>query len=147
MALSLSSSSSSSSSSSLYTHSATTLTASQFSTPKLLFPSRVSFSNFPTKFNNNNNYQNNHNLSSNEYNYSSASQKWRANVSFFPAFLNKGKDAKVLKEKLLEAIAPLDRGAEATPEDHQRVEQVPIRFTIYLGCCVWFHLRSENICK
>ncbi|XVE48686.1 hypothetical protein DITRI_Ditri01bG0022300 [Diplodiscus trichospermus] len=51
-------------------------------------------------------------------------KKWRINVSFFPAFLNKGKDAKVLKEELLEAIAPLDRGADATPEDQQRVDQL-----------------------
>lgn len=118
----------SSSSSSLCLHSATVLTGSQFSTPQLLFPSRVSFSYFPTKLNNN--YQNNCNLSSSEYYHSSASQKWRASVSFFPAFLNKGKDAKVLKEELLEAIAPLDRGAEATPEDQQRVEQVTICFTV-----------------
>ncbi|XP_024039904.1 probable plastid-lipid-associated protein 4, chloroplastic isoform X2 [Citrus clementina] len=112
----------SSSSSTLCLHSATVVTGSQFSTPQLLFPSRVSFSYFPTKLNNN--YQNNRNLSSTEYYHSSASQKWRASVSFFPAFLNKGKDAKVLKEELLEAIAPLDRGAEATPEDQQRVEQI-----------------------
>ena len=39
-------------------------------------------------------------------------------------FLNKGKDAKVLKEELLEAISPLDQGADATPEDQQRVDQV-----------------------
>ncbi|KAK8522308.1 hypothetical protein V6N13_115284 [Hibiscus sabdariffa] len=51
-------------------------------------------------------------------------EKWRVHVSFFPAFLNKGKDAKVLKEELLEAIAPLDRGADATPEDQQRVDQL-----------------------
>ncbi|KAJ7968091.1 Plastid-lipid-associated protein [Quillaja saponaria] len=53
-----------------------------------------------------------------------ASEKWRAKVSFFPAFLNKGKDAKALKEELLEAIAPLDRGAAATPEDQQRIDQI-----------------------
>ncbi|GMI87958.1 FIBRILLIN3a [Hibiscus trionum] len=51
-------------------------------------------------------------------------EKWRLNVSFFPAFLNKGKDAKVLKEELLEAIATLDRGADATPEDRQMVDQL-----------------------
>ncbi|KAK4271161.1 hypothetical protein QN277_019895 [Acacia crassicarpa] len=55
---------------------------------------------------------------------SSASQKWRAGVSFFPAFLKKGKDAEALKDELLEAIAPLDRGADATPEDQQRVDQI-----------------------
>ncbi|GKV23846.1 hypothetical protein SLEP1_g33535 [Rubroshorea leprosula] len=54
----------------------------------------------------------------------SAPEKWRANVSFFPAFLNQGKNAEKLKEDLLEAIAPLDRGAEATPEDQQRVDQI-----------------------
>ncbi|KAK6254011.1 hypothetical protein QUC31_015731 [Theobroma cacao] len=63
----------------------------------------------------------------NSYNLSRTSasdEKWRANVSFFPAFLNKGKDAKALKEELLEAIAPLDGGADATLEDQQRVDQI-----------------------
>ncbi|KAF3435163.1 hypothetical protein FNV43_RR22250 [Rhamnella rubrinervis] len=56
---------------------------------------------------------------------SPASEKWRANVSFFPAFLNIGKkDAKTLKDELLDAIEPLDRGADATPEDQQRVDQI-----------------------
>ena len=59
--------------------------------------------------------------------------RWRAGVSsfsFLPSFFtgNKGeKDAEKavrLKEGLLAAIAPLDRGAEATPEDKERVEQV-----------------------
>ncbi|KAJ4823281.1 hypothetical protein Tsubulata_028458 [Turnera subulata] len=59
-------------------------------------------------------------LSSNPSNF----DRWRAKVSFFPAFLNKGKDAKALKEELLEAIEPLDRGADATPEDQQRVDQI-----------------------
>ncbi|XVF68118.1 hypothetical protein PTKIN_Ptkin10aG0177500 [Pterospermum kingtungense] len=69
-------------------------------------------------------------VTSNSHNYLSrtssaaSDDKWRVNVSFFPAFLNKGKDAKVLKEELLEAIAPLDRGADATPEDQQRVDQL-----------------------
>ncbi|CAL4935493.1 unnamed protein product [Urochloa decumbens] len=58
--------------------------------------------------------------------------RWRAGVSsfsFLPSFFtgNKGeKDAEKamrLKEELLTAIAPLDRGAEATPEDKERVEQ------------------------
>lgn len=57
---------------------------------------------------------------------STASEKWRAKVSFFPAFLKKGKDAKTLKEELLQAIEPLDRGSEATPEDQQRVDQVSL---------------------
>ncbi|XP_050209854.1 probable plastid-lipid-associated protein 4, chloroplastic [Mercurialis annua] len=55
---------------------------------------------------------------------SSSDDKWRAKISFFPAFLKKKKDANVLKEELLDAIAPLDRGAEATPEDQQRVDEI-----------------------
>lgn len=54
----------------------------------------------------------------------SSSQKWRARVSFFPAFLNKKKDVNAIKEELLEAIEPLDRGAEATTEDQKRVDEV-----------------------
>ncbi|CAO1943814.1 unnamed protein product [Urochloa humidicola] len=60
--------------------------------------------------------------------------RWRAGVSsfsFLPSFFtgnNKGeKDAEKairLKEELLAAIAPLDRGAEATPEDKERVEEI-----------------------
>ncbi|CAN6316134.1 unnamed protein product [Urochloa humidicola] len=60
--------------------------------------------------------------------------RWRAGVSsfsFLPSFFtgnNKGeKDAEKamrLKEELLAAIAPLDRGAEATPEDNERVEEI-----------------------
>ncbi|KAJ6711382.1 hypothetical protein OIU79_007768 [Salix purpurea] len=56
--------------------------------------------------------------------YSTIDRSWRARVSFFPAFLKKGKDAKVLKEELLEAIDPLDRGADAIPEDQQRVDEI-----------------------
>jgi len=52
--------------------------------------------------------------------------------SFLPSFFTGTKkkeeeDAKKaarLKEELLAAIAPLDRGAEATPEDKDRVEQI-----------------------
>ncbi|KAK2966635.1 hypothetical protein RJ640_002333 [Escallonia rubra] len=55
---------------------------------------------------------------------SAAPNKWRTNVSFFPAFLNKPKDAKPIKDELLEAIAPLDRGADATPQDQKRVDQI-----------------------
>jgi hypothetical protein len=47
----------------------------------------------------------------------------RAQASLFP-FLKKKKDTTVVKEELLEAIGPLDRGAEATPEDQYRVDQV-----------------------
>ncbi|RZB97586.1 putative plastid-lipid-associated protein 4, chloroplastic isoform B [Glycine soja] len=51
--------------------------------------------------------------------------KWRTKVSFFTSFLKqKGKDAKIIKEELLEAIAPLDRGADATPQDQQTVDQI-----------------------
>lgn len=52
------------------------------------------------------------------------SGKWRNMVSFFPGFLKGGRDVQSLKVELYEAIAPLDRGAEATPEDQQRVDQV-----------------------
>ncbi|CAL5183123.1 unnamed protein product [Lathyrus oleraceus] len=52
------------------------------------------------------------------------SQKWRTNVSFFTSFLKKPKDASTIKEELLEAIASLDRGADATPEDQQSVDQI-----------------------
>ncbi|KAL4035289.1 hypothetical protein IC575_003970 [Cucumis melo] len=57
---------------------------------------------------------------------SSPSHKWRLRISFFPAFLNKGKGNNVtaLKQELLQAIAPLDRGAEATPEDQEMVDQI-----------------------
>ncbi|GAB4851940.1 Probable plastid-lipid-associated protein 4, chloroplastic [Ancistrocladus abbreviatus] len=48
----------------------------------------------------------------------------RTNVSFFPAFLTNRKDAKAIKKELLEAIEPLDRGADASPEDQQRVDQI-----------------------
>ncbi|XP_027359881.1 probable plastid-lipid-associated protein 4, chloroplastic [Abrus precatorius] len=53
------------------------------------------------------------------------SGKWRNMVSFFPGFLTRGKDViESLKVELYETIAPLDRGAEATPEDQQRVDQI-----------------------
>ncbi|KAK0589237.1 hypothetical protein LWI29_011360 [Acer saccharum] len=95
------------------------LTASQLSLPKL-FLSNPSLLHLPTKFNNKNNSYNL--LSSSTTNNNN--EKWRAEVSFFPAFLNKGKDAKLLKEELLDAIAPLDRGAEANPDDQQTVDQI-----------------------
>ncbi|KAG6417385.1 hypothetical protein SASPL_119539 [Salvia splendens] len=52
--------------------------------------------------------------------------KWRANVSFFTGFLNnnKTKNPEPIKQELLEAIEPLDRGAEATPEDQQFIDQI-----------------------
>ncbi|KAJ0077938.1 hypothetical protein Patl1_36884 [Pistacia atlantica] len=94
--------------------------ASHFSRPNLFFSSNLSFFHSPVKLNNSVNYNYNKSV-----NILSASEKWRANVSFsFPFFLKKGKDVKLLKQKLLEAIAPLDRGAEATPEDQQRVDEL-----------------------
>ncbi|KAK4438272.1 putative plastid-lipid-associated protein 4, chloroplastic [Sesamum alatum] len=55
-----------------------------------------------------------------------AQHKWRTHVSFFTSFLgnNKTKSADAIKEELLEAIAPLDRGAEATPEEQQKIDQI-----------------------
>ncbi|XP_075520710.1 putative plastid-lipid-associated protein 4, chloroplastic [Primulina tabacum] len=55
-----------------------------------------------------------------------ARYKWRTHVSFFTDFLknNKKKSAKEIKEELFKAIEPLDRGAEATPEDMEIVEQI-----------------------
>lgn len=44
-------------------------------------------------------------------------------AALFP-FLQKKKDKEVVKKELLEAIAPLDRGAAATAEDIARVDQV-----------------------
>ncbi|OIT07682.1 PREDICTED: probable plastid-lipid-associated protein 4, chloroplastic isoform X1 [Nicotiana attenuata] len=52
------------------------------------------------------------------------SWKWRTKVSFFPFFSTKSKDIESLKLELFEAIAPLDRGAEATTEDQKLVDQI-----------------------
>ncbi|XP_030478661.1 probable plastid-lipid-associated protein 4, chloroplastic isoform X2 [Cannabis sativa] len=49
-------------------------------------------------------------------------QKWRVSVSFFSSLLPKKRQE--LKEELLEAIAPLDRGAAATPEDQERIDRI-----------------------
>ncbi|CAH9058527.1 unnamed protein product [Cuscuta europaea] len=56
----------------------------------------------------------------------SSDPKWRANVSLFPTFFNfyKTKDPKAIKGELFEALAPLDRGAEASPEDQDQIEQI-----------------------
>lgn len=62
--------------------------------------------------------------SSREYSW-----RWRSRVSFFQSFLTKSPDVDSLKEELLEAIAPLDRGAEANPEDQERVDQVIADFS------------------
>ncbi|XP_024960082.1 probable plastid-lipid-associated protein 4, chloroplastic [Cynara cardunculus var. scolymus] len=54
----------------------------------------------------------------------SHNSKWRTSVSFFTGFLNKPKNVESIKQELLDAIAPLDRGAEASPEDQQSIEQI-----------------------
>ncbi|XP_015690959.1 probable plastid-lipid-associated protein 4, chloroplastic [Oryza brachyantha] len=60
-------------------------------------------------------------------------ERWRVGVSsfsFLPSFFagNKEKEdrekAERLKEEFLAAIKPLDRGADATPEDKERVEKI-----------------------
>ncbi|KAL5789830.1 hypothetical protein ACOSQ2_004718 [Xanthoceras sorbifolium] len=50
--------------------------------------------------------------------------KWRREVSFFQGFSTKRRDVNTLKVDLFQAIAPLDRGAEATPDDQQRVDKI-----------------------
>ncbi|XP_031383436.1 probable plastid-lipid-associated protein 4, chloroplastic [Punica granatum] len=50
--------------------------------------------------------------------------KWRTGVYFFAGFSTKKKDAEDLKEELFEAIKLLERGAEATPEEQERVDQI-----------------------
>lgn len=52
----------------------------------------------------------------------SVSDKWRNRVSFFSGFSTNRVES--LKEELFQAIKPLDRGAEASPEDQARVDQV-----------------------
>ncbi|XP_020584571.1 probable plastid-lipid-associated protein 4, chloroplastic [Phalaenopsis equestris] len=49
--------------------------------------------------------------------------KWRTRVSFLPSF-PKNKSREDVKQELLKAIAELDRGADATSEDQERVEQI-----------------------
>ncbi|MCO5552298.1 hypothetical protein L7F22_005810 [Adiantum nelumboides] len=43
-------------------------------------------------------------------------------ASIFP--FTKNKDKKTVKQELLEAIAPLDRGADASPDDQARVDMI-----------------------
>jgi hypothetical protein len=111
-----------------HTPSTLSLTTTQSSTPStrkfISFPPPLAAFQFPAK-------PTSHKLST-----TSGPEKWRAKVSFFPAFLNKGKDAKTLKDELLQAIAPLDRGADATAEDQQTVDQVG------LNSCLLFPLIS-----
>ncbi|KAF6147939.1 hypothetical protein GIB67_001514 [Kingdonia uniflora] len=87
-------------------------TTTQLSSPQF-FTSQASTPNlcFPAKPNNNN-----RDLSLNT--------KWRTRVSFMSSFLKKGKNSETLKEELLEAIGPLDRGADATLEDQEAVDQI-----------------------
>ncbi|XP_059290627.1 probable plastid-lipid-associated protein 4, chloroplastic isoform X2 [Lycium ferocissimum] len=86
-------------------------TQSTYSIPKLYYSHSTTLS-FPA-------IQNPHNITTSPLN-----QKWRTHVSFFPAFFNKTKDATPIKQELLEAIAPLDRGAEASPEDQEIIDQI-----------------------
>lgn len=60
--------------------------------------------------------------------------KWRMNVSIFTSlFTGKGKNNREeIKYELLEAIAPLDRGADASSEDRDRIEKVWLASTILL---------------
>ncbi|TYI33953.1 hypothetical protein ES332_A04G169700v1 [Gossypium tomentosum] len=55
------------------------------------------------------------------------SLKWRTEASIFSGLFTKSKDIKTLKDELFDAIAPLDRGAEAAPEDQQRVDQIALK--------------------
>ncbi|TYI91275.1 hypothetical protein E1A91_D03G181000v1 [Gossypium mustelinum] len=48
-------------------------------------------------------------------------------ASIFSGLFTKSKDIKTLKDELFDAIAPLDRGAEAAPEDQQRVDQIALK--------------------
>ncbi|PON60035.1 Plastid lipid-associated protein/fibrillin conserved domain containing protein [Parasponia andersonii] len=57
------------------------------------------------------------------------SLKWRTRASsFISGFFTKEKDIQTLKEDLYDTIKPLDRGAQATPEDQDRVEQIARKF-------------------
>ncbi|PHT97875.1 hypothetical protein BC332_33183 [Capsicum chinense] len=78
-------------------------------------------------------------------NYVAESFKWRAKVSFFPFFSTKTQDTESLKLELLEAIAPLDRGAEATPEDQKLVDQAAIRFAQFMNNMIWFRITLGRI--
>lgn len=60
----------------------------------------------------------------NPHNTSPNNKIWQTNVSFFPAFFNKTKDPTPIKQDLLQAIQPLDRGADATPQDQQIIDQI-----------------------
>ncbi|XP_027773997.1 uncharacterized protein LOC107023427 isoform X3 [Solanum pennellii] len=63
-------------------------------------------------------------------NYVPESLKLRARVSLFPFLFTKSEDTESLKQELLEAIAPLDRGAEATPEDQKLIDQIASKLEV-----------------
>ncbi|XP_057803605.1 probable plastid-lipid-associated protein 4, chloroplastic [Salvia miltiorrhiza] len=58
------------------------------------------------------------------YSSNRESDRWRIGVSFFAPFLDRSGEIESLKQQLLDAIAPLDRGSAATPEDQQLVDQI-----------------------
>ncbi|PWA65525.1 plastid lipid-associated protein/fibrillin conserved domain-containing protein [Artemisia annua] len=49
---------------------------------------------------------------------------WRTGVSFFQSFSTKSEDIESLKQELFEIIAPLDRGANASLEQQELVDQI-----------------------
>ncbi|KAJ8421707.1 hypothetical protein Cgig2_009038 [Carnegiea gigantea] len=71
----------------------------------------------------------------------------KTRVFFFPAFLTQKKDAKAIKEELLQAIEPLDRGADAIPEDQQRIDQRPkfLRSRVNYQAINLDTLRAQNM--
>lgn len=56
----------------------------------------------------------------------------QAVFSFPPAFLTRNGRAEKLKQDLLEAIEPLERGATASPDDQLRIDQVPFTFLLHI---------------
>lgn len=52
--------------------------------------------------------------------------KWTSNVSMLPFFSSSANNqaTEKAKEELFEAIAPLDRGANASPQDQALVDKV-----------------------
>ncbi|KAG8364113.1 hypothetical protein BUALT_Bualt19G0093000 [Buddleja alternifolia] len=81
-------------------------------------------------------------------------RKWRAGVSFFSSFSVENEEIERLKQELLEAIAPLDRGAAATPEDRQRIARKleavnkvkePLKSTLLNGKWELLYTTSKSI--
>ncbi|MFS7919496.1 putative plastid-lipid-associated protein [Helianthus anomalus] len=60
-------------------------------------------------------------LSSNNYGTTKNTRLWRSGVSFLQLFSTKSES---IKQELLEVIAPLDRGTDATAEQQERVDQI-----------------------